>query len=147
MASLFDPARHIPLGDVPWSEAAARNAIEAIVADARGAFDPETLWPGHPLDAPMPDHSSCLYVGAAGVIWGLDHLSREGAAEVTNDFRGALPRMRQPDQSVFGGRPFRDYASLLIGDLGPMLVEMRLSPSPALVCRRSDYDSLSEGVG
>lgn len=133
MASLFDPARHIPLGDVPWSETAARNAIAAIAADACGAFDPETLWPGHPLDAPMPDHSACLYVGAAGVVWGLDHLRREGAAEISTDFRPALPRVRLPDQSIFGGRPFCDYASLLVGDLGPMLVEMRLAPSPALV--------------
>jgi hypothetical protein len=31
---LFEPASHEPLVDTPWSEAAARAAIAAIVADA-----------------------------------------------------------------------------------------------------------------
>jgi hypothetical protein len=132
MAQLFDPARHVPLGDASWSEAAAREAIRSIAADACAAFDPETLWPGHPLDAPMPDGSGCVYMGAAGVVWALDHLEREGAAEIPIDFAPALPRMRQADQGWLGNPPFCDYASLLLGDLGPMLVAMRLAPSPTL---------------
>ena len=47
---LFDPARHEPLLEARWSEAAARQAISAIVADACRSFDAETLWPTHPAD-------------------------------------------------------------------------------------------------
>ena len=47
---LFEPASHEPLLETPWSEAQARAAIAAIVADAESAFDGQALWPAHPLD-------------------------------------------------------------------------------------------------
>ena len=79
---LFDPAAHERLTDRPWSEAGARAAIGAIVADAEGAFDAQALWPAHPRDeeeGPLPAVTS-LYLGASGVVWALAELERLGAA-------------------------------------------------------------------
>lgn len=78
---MYDPDRHEPLVEHPWDEAAARAAIEAIAASAVDAWDPERLFPTHPLDvgsgAP-PGGYQGLYLGAAGVWWALDHLARAG---------------------------------------------------------------------
>ncbi len=85
---LHDPARHEALRAAPWSEAAARDAIGAIVADVCAQFDPRGLWPVHPRereegDKPVPQ--PMLYNGAAGVVWALQRLHGQGAAEVELD--------------------------------------------------------------
>ena len=96
---LFDSARHEPLADAVWDEAAARAAIEAIVARTEAAFDAEELWPAHPQDledGPLPRVTS-LYLGAAGVIWALHELERLGAAELR---RAVGRRRRRPGGCV-----------------------------------------------
>ena len=85
---LFDPARHEPLCDTPWSEAVARAAVRAIAGDVCTAFDPLLLWPSHPRereegDKPVPQ--PMLYNGAAGVVWALQRLQLQGDAEVGLD--------------------------------------------------------------
>ncbi|HEY8698661.1 MAG TPA: hypothetical protein VIM02_13700 [Rhizomicrobium sp.] len=50
MVELIQRELHVPLGDVAWSEEEVRAAIREIVDDALAHFDPETLWPSHPLD-------------------------------------------------------------------------------------------------
>ena len=75
MTALFEPARHETLIEAPWSESAARAAIERIVADAHGAYLGEDgIWPIHPMDVSpeRPDPMKNLYYGAAGVIWALE---------------------------------------------------------------------------
>ncbi len=81
---LFDPARHEPLRESHWDEVRARDTIGRIVAEAERVFDPETLWPAHPLDR-LPSRS--LYYGAAGVIWAIDFLFEQSAARSTRDWR------------------------------------------------------------
>src|ERR1044072_8929589 len=87
---LYDPAHFEPLSDELWDPAAVKEAIAAIVADADPPFDAETLWPAHKWDAgdtPLPLEG--LYVGASGVIWGLDALRRGGHAETSLDLPAA----------------------------------------------------------
>src|SRR4051812_36102857 len=77
---LYDPAEHEPLADVEWSDAAARDGVFEIVADALAACD-DGLWPFHVDDRAdgevNPEHASCVYLGAAGVVLALDWLARE----------------------------------------------------------------------
>lgn len=135
MDALFDPDRHTPLVEIPWNEADARAAIAEIVADAVAAFDPDTLWRVHLQDAPVPDGMAGVYMGAAGVIWALDHLKREGAATYEYDFRTVLPALVARDDFGLKSGPFGAYGSLLMGDLGPMLLAMRLAPDRQIVDR------------
>lgn len=84
MSALFDPARHEALEyGLAWDEARARATLRAIVSDAEQARSPDGAWPVHPLDEegtlPRGGFKS-LYFGAAGVIWALWYLQREGAA-------------------------------------------------------------------
>jgi hypothetical protein len=80
---LYDPAQHRQLDATPWSETAARAAIETIADDAIGAYrGPEQLWPNAlddlEGDPDVPYRS--VYLGAAGVAWALDRLTRDGLA-------------------------------------------------------------------
>jgi hypothetical protein len=104
--------------------------LSIIVADALGHFDRERFWPAHARDDGLKDGHSSIYFGAAGVIWGLEHLSRVGATMVEFDFRPYLPRLL--DRTKAEMATYKDYASngsLLFGDLGTALLIMRLEPS------------------
>src|SRR5262245_31102438 len=129
---MIEPARYVPLRPIPWNESEANAAIEDIVADGLEHFDPDRFWPAHPLDEGIRDGHTGFYFGATGMIWGIDHLGRVGAAKLRFDFRPVLPRLLEANQTEFA--EFRNYAahgSLLFGDLGTALVVMRLDPSPA----------------
>ena len=137
---LFHGPSHEPLAGARWSEAAALDAIAAIVADAEAAFDPQTLWPAHPLDAEGGELPSPvgIYLGASGVIWALDTLARAGVATLTRswaDVAATLPDryLARPDlPELTDGRP---VPSLLAGESGVLLVAHRLAPAPGHVER------------
>jgi hypothetical protein len=97
-AALFDASSHEPLTSESWDEARARRTIAGIAADAEAAFDPDALWPVHPLDDEDPNDrpppTLGLYLGAAGVVWGLDALARASLVTLTRDwapFAATLP--------------------------------------------------------
>jgi len=137
---LFHCPSHEPLAGGEWSDAAARDALAAICADAEAAFDPETLWPAHPLDEEGGELPSPvgIYLGASGVIWALDALARAGVAtpgRAWADVAAALPDryLAKPDvPELTEGRP---VPSLLAGEAGILLVAHRLAPAPAHVER------------
>ncbi len=110
-----------------------RTAIAAIVADTEAAFSPETLWPVHPLDDEEPPlgRMSCLYLGAAGVIWALKALERARAAELKRDWRdaaaGLLEQYRAEPDWDEGITP-----GLWFGEAGILLVAHGLAPAPQL---------------
>jgi hypothetical protein len=138
---LFDPEAHEPLTERAWDEPAVRDAAAAIAADAEGAFDPDGLWAPHPLDEEEESaRLTTLYLGAAGVIWGLDRLAQLGAAELTRDWAAvaaALPERyaAQPDfEEVYGGR----VPSLMVGEAGVLLVAYTFGPAAELERRLLD---------
>src|SRR5580704_13605664 len=90
---MYDPARHIALNPTDWDPDAVRRAIQEIVDDAAAHFEPAAFWPSHPQDEGVPDGNASLYFGAAGVLWAMDFLKREGAAEHTLDIASLLPRL------------------------------------------------------
>jgi hypothetical protein len=64
-------SEHEQLTARAWDERLARDAIEAIVSDAEAAHD-QGFWPAHPRDEVAEhDRFSSLYIGSAGMIWGL----------------------------------------------------------------------------
>jgi lantibiotic modifying enzyme len=130
---LYDPSAFEPLIDERWDEARVRDGVAALVRDADAAFDPDALWPAHEWDgwnAPQPMKN--LYVGAAGVAFGLDELRRRGFAETTLDLPGvavaALERWRaEPDYVKGEVVPQPGAAGLLTGEAGILLVAYRLT--------------------
>lgn len=128
MAQLIQRELHVPLGDVAWSKEEARAAIREIADGALAHFDPERLWPSHPLDG-VPHGLAGLYMGASGVILALDQLKRAGAIDYARDFLPVLPRLIAQDDFGLKNTSFGTYGSLLMRDLGPLLLAMRLAPS------------------
>jgi len=129
---MIDPARHVRLRPLPWSESEVGAAIHDIVADALAHFDPERFWPAHPLEDEQRNGNTSLYFGATGVMWGVEYLNRVGATDTRYDFRPHLPRLIEASRAEAVG--FGDYAahgSLLFGDMGAMLLAMRLDPTAA----------------
>lgn len=120
--------------DVTWDEGAARSAIEAIASDAYTHFDVERFWQPHPLDEWVRERDATLYWGAAGNIWALDYLARQGAVERQGDFAALLPGLLKRNREAFAAmaphlRLDASQASLLMGDIGPLLLAMRLAPA------------------
>jgi lanthionine synthetase-like protein len=137
---LYEAARHEPLSAQPWAPVVARSAIDEIVDDAGASFDAARFWPAHPLDEGFGDGSTTVYAGAAGVIWALDYLDCEV------DFRpalGALLEQNRREYASFGWYP--RHASLLMGEVGVLLLAMRLAPSEATAdaLHRRVQDSLA----
>ena len=120
---LYDPDRHVHIAAAPWSESAARTAIQTIVADAADAFDPDRLWPKHPDEhylGPEPERS--LYCGAAGVVWALAELAERGYGTPPSGCEAALARARDEELALLSRRaaPAKSWEALglLLGDAG-----------------------------
>ncbi|TWS97854.1 LanC-like protein [Reyranella sp. CPCC 100927] len=129
---MHDPRRHVALRDDPWDEATARAAIQDIVDDALDRFDPQRLWPVHPQESHRTDGACCLYWGAAGVLWALDYLRRQGAVAFDHDLTAALPRVRSGIAAHYVHEAYPDHSSLLFGTVGVDLIAMRLAPDAAI---------------
>jgi hypothetical protein len=156
---LYESAQFEPLTNGLWVEGRVRDAIAEIVADADAAFDPARLWPAHEWDAgetPLPLES--LYVGASGVIWALDALTRRGCGASSLDLEAAALRTlelfrAEPDMEP--GEEHYHPASLFFGEAGPLLVAFKLAPDavhPAdlrtllTTCAESPTDDLMWGI-
>jgi lantibiotic modifying enzyme len=146
-----------PLTEEPWDAERVRAAIRGIVADTDGALrGPKLLWRAHEWDrwhatSPMKQ----LYVGAAGVLWGLDALRRRGHAETRLDLADLAIRnlglsRRRPDYIDWNVPEPRESA-LFLGEAGIVLVAWRLAPSSELADRlyalvRANVDNPAEEV-
>ncbi len=127
---LFDPLRHEPLTGGPWDAPRASLAIQQIVSGLEEEFTSERFWPVHPLDsreAKPGDWNKSLYLGAAGTLWALWHLEREGAAELTLQPVDLISRVAQS----YYEKPDTDEVvpSTNLGEVGVLLVLWRLTGS------------------
>jgi len=135
---LFEPELFEPLTDETWDEVRVRRAVQEIVADADAAFDPRVLWPADEWDSwntPLP--LTMLYVGAAGVIWGLHELERRGHAHSGIHLPGAALRTleawrEEPSLMREIELPDPAQAGFLDGESGILLVAWLLAPEDAL---------------
>lgn len=128
---LYARELHEPLTETPWREARARDAVQAIVAAAEHAYSPEALWPAHDWDgyrAALPMKN--LYVGAAGVVWGLNRLRNRGYDSTLN-LRAASQRALElfraaPDYVEGDVIPEQKRSALLTGETGIALAAWQL---------------------
>jgi hypothetical protein len=120
---LHDPARHEPLTATPWSDDAAADGIARIADDAAGRFDPNTLWPTHPMDEPKDTEPYCmLYFGAAGIIYALRRLSAAGAPYMPRAFEPTVEALLERNRARTRDWD-ADVPSLLFGDVGILLLQ------------------------
>jgi Lanthionine synthetase C-like protein len=136
----YDPTEHRPLAGPKWSEDAARSAITEIANDALAAYrGPGSLWPNHPADVgddPEDRIFRCVYLGAAGMAWGLHRLARAGLADELpgmEELATKLPDSYRADPELIEldtGTP-PPPPSLLFGESGILLVSETLAPTAA----------------
>jgi hypothetical protein len=137
---LYRPEAFDPLTDEPWQEERVRERIRAIVADAEAVYSPDSFWPADEWDAwksPLPLMN--LYVGAAGVLWGLDALRRRADAGGELDLAAAARRLverwrKQPDFIEADEFPLPEprESALLAGGAGVVFVACMLDPTDDL---------------
>ena len=133
--TLYRPEAFERLTETPWDEARARDGIHAIVSDTDAAWrGPKLFWKAHDWDgwnatSPMKN----LYVGSAGVLWGLDQLRRRDHAVTSLDLTDLASR----NVELFRAKP--DYmklpaytppeprdSGLFVGEAGVLLVACKL---------------------
>jgi len=129
LPTLFERHRHEALDAAPWNEPEVRGVIERIVGGACGDFTGDGLWPVHPLDRrDAIEPFRMLYYGAAGIMWGLDYLHREGAVGPPPDFSDARAGLLESNRRLIR-RFSSNTASLLMGDAGILLFDWKESRS------------------
>jgi hypothetical protein len=128
---LYEVDRHEALSSSSWDAAKARGYIERLATDTELRFSREEYWPIHPLEEQPPGariHS--MYMGTAGVIWGLDYLIRIGAISERMDFAGIVPELIAATRSRLEARAAAGvqlgYNGLLGASAGQLLVAARL---------------------
>jgi Lanthionine synthetase C-like protein len=136
--ALVDPDAHEPLTDAPWDADRVRRAIATTVAEAEGAFDTHELWPPHPLDDEPDDpplrRVASLYLGAAGAIWALAALERDGHAQLHRDWGAVAVTLDDRYRAAPDFPPEGVVPSLWMGEAGILLVAETLAPD----ARRAD---------
>jgi lantibiotic modifying enzyme len=138
VSTLFDAERHEPLVKRAWNAGEAQLAIDRIVADTHSAFTAQRYWPPHPDDGPDSSRfSTFLYLGAAGVIWGLNHLALENATDNGPNYAQHLPEIltRNRQALVDAGFQTRSY---LMGDAGILYTTWKITRSSALLAELAD---------
>ncbi len=135
---LCEAERHERLTGIEWNEDRARDANDRIVTDTHRSFDPDAMWPIHPIDRlpeRPPKSIKYLYHGAAGVIWALGYLGEAGATSVKRDYlstvRQLIPQIsddidRYPEVRKHMGA---ELASYMLGEAGILLLQYKLAPS------------------
>ena len=151
---LYEPERHERLIGAEWNEQRARDAIDRIVTDTHRSFDPDTLWPIHPLDRSPerpPDSIKYMYHGTAGVIWALNYLYETSAVPLKRDYlltvRQLIPLIRDdmdkhPEVRKYMGA---ETASYFLGESGILLMQFKLAPSGDVA--RQLYGHLESKIG
>ena len=129
---------YVPLRPIDWDADEVTTAIGEIVADALAGFDPVDFWPAHPSDDGLPDGTASFYFGATGMIWALNYLKWVGATKASFDFSPILPRLIENNRAEFAERDYSAHGSLLFGDLGSLLLVMRLQPDAAVASQIYD---------
>ena len=131
---LHDPARHEALIATPWSETAARGAIQAIADDLCARFEPATLWPSHPRERgpgepemPQP----MLYNGAAGVVWALQRLRDRDAARVDLDLEPIVAGLHEHSRHWITERE-SEWPSYFLGHSSVLLLQWRQGRASAV---------------
>jgi hypothetical protein len=135
---LFEAVRHEALTTGAWDPDQVRRYADAIVQDIVAHFDPASFWPRHPLDASDddPDWYKSLYLGAAGTLWALHYLAREGVADPAFDPADAIGRvhgsyLEAPDTGSVA-------PSYYLGEVGILLVRWRLTQDSGAADRLED---------
>jgi Lanthionine synthetase C-like protein len=122
---LWRPDEHEPLIDQEWDPDIARHAIAEIVADAEATAE-DGVWPTHPLDeVPQEDRFCSLYLGGAGMIWGLHRLG------CNLDLRTAIAAALDRYRTAPAAEESTHAPSLLVGETGILVVAQKLdAPIP-----------------
>lgn len=133
---LHSPESHEPLESRPWDPDAARTAIREIAADCEASLA-SPFWPLHPRDVDTEGEETytTVYLGSAGVIYGLDLLERRGLVEGTRDY---IPVLEQAVEAYRAQPEFEEWAhppSLWMGETGILLTLHRLAPTAELAGR------------
>jgi hypothetical protein len=129
---LYEVNRHEALSSSSWDAAKAHEYIERVTTDTELRFSREEYWPIHPLDEEQPPGTKVysMYMGTAGVIWGLDYLIRAGAINGRVDFGGIVPELIAATRSRLEARAAagvqHGYDGLLGASAGQLLVAARL---------------------
>jgi Lanthionine synthetase C-like protein len=124
---LFEPDRHQAFSPDRWDEQFVRATINRIAADTIRDFSATTLWPTHPDDAPPSATFYNLYIGAAGVIWALEYLSRRGAIDGVPSYGPIILDLIAPNRARFARARELGVGGLLSGDTGILLTAARLN--------------------
>jgi hypothetical protein len=137
---LYEAERHEELTSSDWDEQAARACIDDIVGDAIERFSARDLWPSHPLDSFSREACWNLYIGAAGTIWALRHLSRK--PDNLPDFSTVASRLLEPNRNwvvnVKGAGFDLRTGGLLTADTGILLVQAMLVGVEAVASQLGD---------
>jgi hypothetical protein len=132
---LFEAPRHEAADGVAWEPGIVAAAIRSLVAGFEDHFDPEDFWSAHPLDldGEKPRRFHSLYLGAAGVLWAMWHLAREGAVDLRGRPEAVIGRVY--DNYLAAPDTGEAVPSYYLGEAGILLILWRMTGDPVAADR------------
>ncbi len=123
---IYAPEAHEQLAGPDWDEVWVRDRMERIADRTEREVGADGLWAEHPLDHLEGHPLRCsLYMGAAGLLWGVNRLGRSA------DHRFAAVRDRYLDGTDWPGVE----PSYLAGEAGILAAWMAVEPAAGVADR------------
>lgn len=123
---MFDKSSHYPLLNIKWDEEKVQQTICKIADDAISCFDYESGLPCHPLDESFGNN---MYMGTAGVLWGINYLQQAGVIANNFDIKPFLINQLNSNREEFKKSPHPKNSSYLFGELPILMLQYKLFQS------------------
>lgn len=139
---LYEPVRHVVVNASAWDEDLARSAIDDAISTVVGAQQDDGLWP---LEGNAAVLNLSLYLGTAGILWGLDDLEARGLQSVQAGARAVDLSAVNPNwqgyESIFNFFDVPRSHSFFMGPVGTTLLTWKKTQDPSLL------DQLDRWIG
>lgn len=117
---MFEPNSHYPLNQRNWNPDEVHQSIQNIVDDHVSALMHNPTLPRHPMDA--YDVKADMYMGLAGVVWGVCYLAEAGVGKSSNDLSSRLDELLATNEKDYKNRQHASNSSYLFGNI-PILMQ------------------------
>ncbi len=117
---MFDPKSHFQVNHRNWNLDEVQQSIQNIVDDLVNELTRNTTLPRHPMDA--YDVKGDMYMGLAGVVWGVSYLAGAGVVKTSNNLSSWLDELLSSNEKDYKNHLHASNSSYLFGNI-PILMQ------------------------
>jgi len=121
---MFDPNAHFPLNERNWNPGEVQQSIQNIVDDHVSELAHNPTLPLHPMDG--YGVKGDLYLGLAGVVWGVCYLAGAGVVRASTDVSSRLDELLSANEKDYKNHQHASNSSYLFGNIAILMQKYKL---------------------